>query len=84
MPSTKGEMTTVPLSSSPESVLSADRTINTGGGISLSQLPPSTSSSQWVSRVDFDRFAEECHQRFSEMQGELVDLRRRVEASQNK
>uniref|UniRef100_A0A914M914 SH3 domain-containing protein n=1 Tax=Meloidogyne incognita TaxID=6306 RepID=A0A914M914_MELIC len=50
------EMSTIPLSSSPES--------------------------QWVSRADFDRFAEECNRRFSEMHGELSDLRRRVD--QNK
>uniref|UniRef100_A0A1I8BD58 SH3 domain-containing protein n=1 Tax=Meloidogyne hapla TaxID=6305 RepID=A0A1I8BD58_MELHA len=76
------EIPTIPLSSSPESVISNITERTTGGGISLSHLQPSTS--QWVSRVDFDRFAEECNRRFSEMDGELVDLRRRVEASQNK
>ncbi|CAK5055037.1 unnamed protein product [Meloidogyne enterolobii] len=74
------EMSTIPLSSSPESAISniTDRT--TGGGISLSQTTPSTS--QWVSRADFDRFAEECNRRFSEMHAELIELRRRVD--QNK
>uniref|UniRef100_A0A914MC04 SH3 domain-containing protein n=1 Tax=Meloidogyne incognita TaxID=6306 RepID=A0A914MC04_MELIC len=62
--------------------ISLNTTTTTKDPLSSSLESQTPSTSQWVSRADFDRFAEECNRRFSEMHAELIDLRRRVD--QNK
>jgi hypothetical protein len=61
-----------------------DQTFEGGGSISTGLPPSSASSTQWVSRAEFDRLAEDYQRKFAEMRDELKELRGRVDLALNK